>query len=135
MRIQEKNYAIRHDEVSIKNHEKLYLETVEILNELEKRFKNPENLKSLAQIKEKLGDIPLTLHGGSGISPDQVKSAINLGVVKININTDLRLRFIESLRHQLTIQSGEKIYEYLTPVIADLRDLVKQKLINFTQNV
>ena len=54
MRIQEKNYAIRHDETSIKNHEKLYLETVEILNELEKRFKNPENLKSLAQIKEKL---------------------------------------------------------------------------------
>src|SRR5574344_3014888 len=54
MRIQEKNYAIRHDETSIKNHEKLYLETVEILNEMEKRFKNPENLKSLAQIKEKL---------------------------------------------------------------------------------
>ncbi len=54
MRIQEKNYAIRHDETSIKNHEKLYLETVDILNLLEKRFKNPENLKSLAQIKEKL---------------------------------------------------------------------------------
>ena len=54
MRIQEKNYAIRHDETSIKNHENLYLETVEILNELEKRFKNPEKLKSLAQIKEKL---------------------------------------------------------------------------------
>ena len=54
MRIQEKNYAIRHDETSIKNHEKLYLETVDILNLLEKRFKNPENLKSLAQTKEKL---------------------------------------------------------------------------------
>src|SRR5574344_1056279 len=54
MRIKEKNYAIRHDETSIKNHEKLYLETVDILNLLEKRFKNPENLKSLAQIKEKL---------------------------------------------------------------------------------
>jgi hypothetical protein len=52
--MQEKNYTIRHDETSVKNHEKLYLETVEILNELEKRFKNPENLKSLAQIKEKL---------------------------------------------------------------------------------
>ena len=36
MRIQEKNYAIRHDETSIKNHEKLYLETVDILNLLEK---------------------------------------------------------------------------------------------------
>lgn len=53
MRIQEKNYAIRHDETSVKNHEKLYLETIEIINKLEKRFTNPENLKSLAQIKEK----------------------------------------------------------------------------------
>ena len=93
------------------------------------------NISLLSQIKDRLADIPLTLHGGSGISPDQIRSAIDLGIVKININTDLRLRFIESLRHQLTIQSGEKIYEYLTPVIADLRDLVKQKLINFTQNV
>ncbi|MBP6989338.1 class II fructose-bisphosphate aldolase [Candidatus Shapirobacteria bacterium] len=93
------------------------------------------NISLLSQIKEKLGNTPLTLHGGSGISPDQVKSAINLGVVKININTDLRLRFIESLRHQLTIQSSEKVYEYLTPVVNDLKETIKQKLINFTQNV
>jgi len=90
------------------------------------------NISLLSQIKDTLSDTFLTLHGGSGIPLDQVQSAINLGIVKVNINTDLRLKFIESLRHQLTIQNGEKIYEYLTPVITDLKDLIKQKLISFT---
>lgn len=97
----------------------------------------PERLdiSLLSQIKEKLGDIFLTLHGGSGVSPDQIQAAINLGIVKININTDLRLKFIESLRHQLTIKDSEKIYEYLIPVTADVIEVIKQKLISFTQNV
>lgn len=97
----------------------------------------PERLdiSLLSQIKESLGSTFLTLHGGSGVSLDQVQSAINLGVVKVNINTDLRLKFIESLRHQLTIQNSEKIYDYLTPVVTDVKEVIKQKLINFKQNV
>lgn len=93
------------------------------------------NVSLLSQIKDTLGNIFLTLHGGSGIPSDQVQNAINLGIVKVNINTDLRLKFIESLRHQLTIQNSEKIYEYLTPVISDVKEVIKQKLISFTQNV
>ena len=93
------------------------------------------NISLLSQIKDTLGDTFLTLHGGSGVPLDQVQSAINLGVVKVNINTDLRLKFIESLRHQLTIQNSEKIYEYLTPVVLDVKEIIKQKLISFTQNV
>jgi len=93
------------------------------------------NISLLSQVKAILGDTFLTLHGGSGIQFDQIQSAIKLGVVKININTDLRLKFIDSLRHQLIIQSTEKIYEYLTPVIIDVKEVVRQKLISFTQNV
>lgn len=93
------------------------------------------NISLLSQIKEAVPHTFLTLHGGSGIPLDQIQSAINLGVVKININTDLRHHFIESLRHQLTIQKSEKIYNYLTPVIGDLKEIVKQKLISFSQNV
>jgi fructose/tagatose bisphosphate aldolase len=94
----------------------------------------PEHLDLglLSEIKNALGNTFLTLHGGSGVPLDQVQSAINLGVVKININTDLRLKFIESLRHQLTIQNSEKIYDYLTPVVNDVKEIVKQKLISFT---
>lgn len=93
------------------------------------------NISLLSQIKDTLGDTFLTLHGGSGVGADQIQSAINLGVVKININTDLRLKFIETLRHQLTIQNTEKIYEYLTPAVEEVKEVVKQKLISFTQNV
>jgi len=93
------------------------------------------NISLLSQIKDILSSTFLTLHGGSGVSLDQIQSAISLGVVKININTDLRLKFIESLRHQLTLQNSEKIYDYLTPVIADVKEVVKQKLISFSQHV
>jgi fructose-bisphosphate aldolase class II len=93
------------------------------------------NLGLLSQIKKSLPSTFFTLHGGSGIPLDQVQSAINLGIVKININTDLRLKYLESLRHQLTIQSGEKVYDYLSPVVTTLKEDIKQKLIVFSQNV
>jgi len=93
------------------------------------------NISLLSQIKDVLSDTFLTLHGGSGIPLDQVQNAINLGVVKVNINTDLRLKFIESLRHQLTIQNSEKIYDYLTPVVIEVKEVIKQKLISFAQHV
>ncbi|MFA6007235.1 MAG: class II fructose-bisphosphate aldolase [Candidatus Shapirobacteria bacterium] len=97
----------------------------------------PEHLDLglLSEIKKTLGDAFLTLHGGSGIPLDQVQSAINLGITKININTDLRLRFLDSLRHQLTLQNSEKIYEYFDPVVTDLKELIIQKLISFSQHV
>lgn len=93
------------------------------------------NISLLSQIKDTLGGTFLTLHGGSGVSLDQVQAAINLGVVKVNINTDLRLKFIETLRHQLTVKDTEKVYEYLTPVVSEVKEIIKQKLISFTQNV
>lgn len=93
------------------------------------------NISLLSEIKKSLGDTFLTLHGGSGVPLDQIKSSIDLGVVKININTDLRLRFLDSLHHQFTVQNSEKIYDYLNPIITDLKELIKQKLINFFQHV
>ncbi len=93
------------------------------------------NISLLSEIKEILGTTFLTLHGGSGVPLDQIQSAISLGVVKININTSLRLKFIESLRHQLTLGHGEKIYEYLTPVVDEVKEVIKQNLISFNQYV
>ena len=55
--------------------------------------KYPENWKgldfdALARIKELVGDMPLVLHGGTGIPSDMIKKAISLGVAKINVNTE-----------------------------------------------
>lgn len=89
------------------------------------------NLDLFTQIATSLPAHFFTLHGGSGIPIEQVKSAIRLGIVKININTDLRLQFLKSIREQLTLQSSEKIYDYLTPAITDVKKVIIQKLTNF----
>ena len=52
----------------------------------------------LQEIKAKTGDLPLVLHGGTGIPVDQVKKAISLGISKINVNTDLQLVFAAATR-------------------------------------
>ncbi len=52
----------------------------------------------LAAIKDKIGDLPLVLHGGSGIPDDQIQKAISLGVSKINVNTELQIVFAKATR-------------------------------------
>ena len=52
----------------------------------------------LQEIKAKTGDLPLVLHGGTGIPVDQIQRTISLGVSKINVNTDLQLAFAAATR-------------------------------------
>ena len=63
----------------------------------------PENWQglsfdTLAAIKEKIGDLPLVLHGGTGIPEDMIKKAISLGVSKINVNTECQIAFTKATR-------------------------------------
>ncbi len=52
----------------------------------------------LGNIKEAIGDMPMVLHGGSGIPDEQVQKAISLGVSKVNVNTELQLVFAAATR-------------------------------------
>ena len=52
----------------------------------------------LGEINEKIGDLPLVLHGGSCIPADQIRKAISLGVSKINVNTECQIAFTEATR-------------------------------------
>ncbi|MBQ4509940.1 MAG: ketose-bisphosphate aldolase, partial [Clostridia bacterium] len=56
------------------------------------------NFDVLAAISEKVGDMPLVLHGGTGIPEDMIKKAISLGVSKINVNTECQLAFAAATR-------------------------------------
>lgn len=56
------------------------------------------SFETLAAIKEKTGDLPLVLHGGSGIPEEQIKKAISLGVCKINVNTECQVAFTEATK-------------------------------------
>lgn len=52
----------------------------------------------LESIKAKTGDMPLVLHGGTGIPEDQIKKAVTNGVAKINVNTENQLAFAAATR-------------------------------------
>jgi fructose-bisphosphate aldolase, class II len=65
--------------------------------------KYPANWKGLSfdvleKIKNLTGDMPLVLHGGTGIPVDMIERAISLGVAKINVNTECQLAFAEATR-------------------------------------
>ena len=46
-------------------------------------------------------EIPLVLHGGSGVSYDELKKAVNLGICKLNINTELSKSAVDEIRKTL----------------------------------
>lgn len=65
------------------------------------------SFETLAAVKEKVGDMPLVLHGGTGIPEDMIKKAISLGVAKINVNTECQLAFAAAVRKY--IEAGKDL--------------------------
>lgn len=70
----------------------------------------------------------LTLHGGSGIQPSDVRRAIGLGITKVNVNTELRAAFMHALR--IAVRSRTEIAPYVVfpPVVAAVQKVVEQKI-------
>ena len=100
--------------------------------------KYPENwqglsFETLAAVKEKVGDMPLVLHGGTGIPADMIKKAISLGVAKINVNTECQLSFAEATRKY--IEAGKDLQgkgfdprKLLAPGAEAIKATVKEKM-------
>ena len=98
----------------------------------------PENwpglsFETLAAVKEKVGDMPLVLHGGTGIPDDMIKKAISLGVAKINVNTECQLSFQAATRQY--IEEGKDLKgkgfdprKLLAPGYEAIKDKVKEKM-------
>ena len=74
--------------------------------------KYPENwaglsFETLDAIQQKTGEMPLVLHGGTGIPADMIKKAISLGVAKINVNTECQIAFTAAVREY--IEAGKDL--------------------------
>lgn len=83
-------------------------------------------LEKLAQL---LPNTFFSLHGGSGIDDDQVKEAIKKGIVKVNINTQIRQAFRENLEKDLDEKPDEyAMYKIEGPVIEAVQKIVEQKI-------
>jgi len=100
--------------------------------------KYPENweglsFETLAAVKDKVGDMPLVLHGGTGIPDDQIAKAISLGVAKINVNTECQLVFQEATRAYIEAgkdQQGKGFdpRKLLAPGFEAIKAKVKEKM-------
>ena len=100
--------------------------------------KYPENWKGLSfetldAIQQLTGDMPLVLHGGTGIPADMIKKAISLGVAKINVNTECQLAFADATRKY--IEAGKDLEgkgfdprKLLAPGAEAIKATVKEKM-------
>ena len=98
----------------------------------------PENWQGLSfetldAIQALTGDMPLVLHGGTGIPDDMIKKAISLGVAKINVNTECQLAFADATRKY--IEAGKDLEgkgfdprKLLAPGAEAIKDMVITKI-------
>ncbi|MCM3368137.1 class II fructose-1,6-bisphosphate aldolase [Bacillus safensis] len=85
----------------------------------------------MKQIAE-LTDVPLVLHGGSGIPVDQIQRAISLGHAKINVNTECLEAWNQAVRAQLTKNKATNDPQtILTPGTEAIKQVVKMKIQQF----
>ncbi len=100
--------------------------------------KYPENwaglsFETLDAIQQLTGEMPLVLHGGTGIPEDMIKKAISLGVAKINVNTECQLSFADATRKY--IEAGKDLEgkgfdprKLLAPGAEAIKATVKEKM-------
>lgn len=91
------------------------------------------SFETLAAVKEKVGNMPLVLHGGTGIPADMIKKAISLGVSKINVNTECQLSFAEATRKYIEEGKDQQGKGYdprklLAPGFDAIKATVKEKM-------
>ena len=91
------------------------------------------NFDVLGAISEKVGSMPLVLHGGTGIPEDMIKKAISLGVSKINVNTECQLSFAAATRAY--VEAGKDLSgkgfdprKLLAPGFEAIKATVKEKM-------
>ena len=91
------------------------------------------SFETLAAVSEKVGDMPLVLHGGTGIPADMIKKAISLGVSKINVNTECQLSFAAATREYIEAGKDQKGKGFdprklLAPGAEAIKATVKEKM-------
>ena len=91
------------------------------------------NFEVLENVKKAVGDMPLVLHGGTGIPADMIKKAIDLGVAKINVNTECQLSFADATRKY--VEAGKDLEgkgfdprKLLAPGAEAIKATVKEKM-------
>ena len=78
-------------------------------------------------------NVPLVLHGASGIPDEDIRAAIKAGISMIHVNTELRVAFKSGLQKGLQIHEGEVApYKYLKESVEEMQAIVEEKLVLFS---
>lgn len=85
------------------------------------------DLERLQQINA-ITDVAIVLHGGSGIPANSLKEAINRGICKINLATEIKNIFIATLKTELATNKDIDLRKIFPPATAAVTELVKEKL-------
>ena len=86
------------------------------------------NWELLAELRHRI-DIPLSLHGASGLPDADVRRAIELGITKVNVNTEIRGRYLAELERRLPeVRDGLRLLELQRSVVTAVADVVSAKL-------
>ena len=86
------------------------------------------NLNLLDEIQKALPNIFLSLHGGSGINDDDVRQAVKSNIVKVNVNSELRIAYKMSLQESFNSSNEVAIYKLTPPAIQAVQDVVERKI-------
>lgn len=92
------------------------------------------NFNVLSKLTELLPNTFLSLHGGSGINNADVKRAVQLGIVKVNVNSEIRIAYKNALKEEINNTKEVAIYKITPKAIQAVEKVVENKILLFGAN-
>ncbi len=86
------------------------------------------DLNRLKEIREAIPSTFLSLHGGSGVNQDDIRAAVEIGINKINVNTEMRSAYRKELEEQLKANNDVAMYKLYPEIIKEVQEVVEEKI-------
>ncbi|OGY26161.1 MAG: hypothetical protein A2134_01000 [Candidatus Woykebacteria bacterium RBG_16_39_9b] len=86
------------------------------------------DLNRLEEIRKAIPNTFLSLHGGSGVNREDIRRAIDIGINKINVNTEMRSTYRRELEEQLEASGEVAMYKLYPEIIEEVQKVVEGKI-------
>ncbi len=85
------------------------------------------DFERLEKIRDYL-EIPLVLHGTSGLPPSMIRRSIELGICKFNVNTEIRMAYIKSLRKTTKQSKQRELLDVMNNAVIAMNEVISSNL-------
>jgi len=86
------------------------------------------DLNRLEEIRKAIPNTFLSLHGGSGVNQEDIRRAVDIGINKINVNTEMRSTYRRELEEQLGASGEVAMYKLYPEIIEEVQKVVEGKI-------